>query len=36
MGWSGAYVNPLRPDGEPELDMDDIYGVGKVCVMCHK
>lgn len=29
-------VNPLRPDGEPELDMDDIYGQGKMCVMCHK
>lgn len=29
-------VNPLRPDDNMELDMDDLYGVGKICVMCHK
>ena len=27
--------NPLRPDGEP-LDMDDIFGQGKMCLSCHK
>ena len=27
--------NPLRPDGEV-LDMDDIFGQGKMCLNCHK
>lgn len=27
--------NPLRPDSEP-LDIDDLYGKGKVCLACHK
>ena len=28
-------INPLRPDSEP-LDIDDLYGNGKVCLACHK
>ncbi|MCY4255145.1 MAG: phosphoadenosine phosphosulfate reductase family protein [Gammaproteobacteria bacterium] len=27
--------NPLRPNSEP-LDIDDLYGQGKVCLACHK
>lgn len=32
---SKSLANPLRPDCEP-LDLDDIYGKGKVCLACHK
>ena len=28
-------VNPLRPDSEP-LDIDDLYGKSKACLICHK
>lgn len=28
-------VNPLQPESEI-TDLDDIYGVGKVCLACHK
>lgn len=28
-------ANPLRPDSEP-VDIDDLYGVAKVCLACHK
>ena len=27
--------NPLRPDSDP-LDIDDLYGQAKVCLVCHK
>ena len=27
--------NPLRSDAEP-VDMDDLYGVSKICLACHK
>jgi hypothetical protein len=27
--------NPLRPDREP-LDLDDLYGSAKACLVCHK
>jgi 3'-phosphoadenosine 5'-phosphosulfate sulfotransferase (PAPS reductase)/FAD synthetase len=30
-----AQQNPLRPDAEL-IDMDDLYGVSKVCLACHK
>lgn len=29
-------INPLRPEGENEMTLEDIYGEGKMCVMCHK
>ncbi|MCY4608613.1 MAG: phosphoadenosine phosphosulfate reductase family protein [bacterium] len=32
---SRTVPNPLRPDTEP-IDIDDIYGLSKVCVACHK
>lgn len=28
-------VNPLRPGGEP-LDLDELYGSSKACLVCHK
>ena len=27
--------NPLRPDQEP-MDIDDLYGINKTCLACHK
>ena len=32
---SRIQANPLRPDSEP-LDIDDLYGKAKACLVCHK
>ncbi|MGI9250002.1 MAG: phosphoadenosine phosphosulfate reductase family protein [Pseudohongiellaceae bacterium] len=32
---SKIQANPLRPDSEP-LDLDDLYGNAKACLVCHK
>jgi hypothetical protein len=32
---SKIQTNPLRPDNEP-LDIDELFGQAKVCLVCHK